>query len=371
MVKKGFDCATKLNKTTAKNLRNEGFEYAIRYLPTSDWKGLTEAEVDAIHDAGLKLVSIFQKSANYAEYFTKEQGKKDGKQAQELAEKLGQPKNTMIYFAVDYDAQTSQLNSIDKYFEGVKETLKEYKIGVYGSYRVVNHMRGKVDGYWQTYAWSKGKVAKHIHMHQYRNNVKIRGVQLDLNNIYKDPLAWTEKVKEPKKQETKKADNKITGSTYVVKSGDTLSEIAVRAGTTVQKLVELNNIKNPDLIRVGQVLKLKESAKETTNKTTNINVQTYTVKKGDTLSEIAQKFNTTVNELVKLNNIKNPNLIYVGQKLKIKGSKEAGKVYHKVKRGDTVSELAQKYGSTISQIKNWNNLKDVNKIYVGQTLRVK
>jgi LysM repeat protein len=98
--------------------------------------------------------------------------------------------------------------------------------------------------------------------------------------------------------------------------------------------------------------------------------QVYTVKKGDTLSEIAQKYGTTVNELVKLNNIKNPNLIYPGQKIKLKGSASKA-IYHTVKKGDTVSELAIKYGSTIAQIKSWNKLKDVNKIYVGQKLRVK
>src|SRR5690606_23018578 len=103
---KGFDCATKLNATSAKNLKNAGFEYAMRYLPTSSWKGLTKEEVKVIQKAGLKLVSIFQKSANYAGYFTRAQGRADGKEAQKHAENLGQPKGTMIYFAVDYDCST-------------------------------------------------------------------------------------------------------------------------------------------------------------------------------------------------------------------------------------------------------------------------
>lgn len=97
---------------------------------------------------------------------------------------------------------------------------------------------------------------------------------------------------------------------------------------------------------------------------------TYTVQPGDTLSEIAQKYGMTVNELVKLNNIKNPNLIYPGQKIKLTGSASKA-IYHTVRKGDTVSELAVKYGSTAAQIKSWNKLKDVNKIYVGQKLRVK
>ena len=95
--------------------------------------------------------------------------------------------------------------------------------------------------------------------------------------------------------------------TYTVKKGDTLSSIANKFGTTVAKLVELNNIKNPNLIYVGQVITLPSSEAEY-----------YTVRRGDTLSGIAKKFGTTVNALVKLNNIKNANLIYVGQRLRIK-----------------------------------------------------
>ncbi|PAD67036.1 hypothetical protein CHH83_20945 [Bacillus sp. 7586-K] len=98
---------------------------------------------------------------------------------------------------------------------------------------------------------------------------------------------------------------------------------------------------------------------------------TYKVMSGDTLSEIASKYNTTVKKLQELNNIKDANKIYVGQVLKVNGQVVAPAKYHTVKSGDTVSGLAKKYGSTQSQIKSWNKLKDINKIYVGQKLRVK
>lgn len=103
---------------------------------------------------------------------------------------------------------------------------------------------------------------------------------------------------------------------------------------------------------------------------TQQSTSTYTVQVGDTLSGIAAKFGTTVKKLQELNNIKNPNKIYAGQKIKVSGT-ETSKKYHTVKSGDTVSGLAAKYGSTMAQIKSWNNLKDINKIYVGQKLRVK
>ncbi len=98
--------------------------------------------------------------------------------------------------------------------------------------------------------------------------------------------------------------------------------------------------------------------------------RTYTVKSGDTLSHIAKKYNISIHDLVKWNNIKNPNFIRVGQKLRINGSSSTQKIVT-VKSGDTVSELANKYGSSVNQIKNWNNLTNINLIRAGQKLRVK
>ncbi|WP_338930485.1 LysM peptidoglycan-binding domain-containing protein [Streptomyces netropsis] len=94
---------------------------------------------------------------------------------------------------------------------------------------------------------------------------------------------------------------------YTVKSGDTLTAIAARFGTTVEQLVKWNNIPNPDLIKVGQqlIVARADSPQETR----------YTVQSGDTLTAIAARFGTTVEQLVKWNNIPNPDLIKVGQQL--------------------------------------------------------
>lgn len=118
----------------------------------------------------------------------------------------------------------------------------------------------------------------------------------------------------------------------------------------------------------------KQAPKKTTSKPSKTNTsKVYTVKSGDTLSEIAQRYGTTVSKLVQINGIKNQNKIYVGQKIKVTGSaaKKPSAKYHTVKRGDTVSELAVKYDSTQKQIQKWNKLSNPNKIYVGQKLRVK
>ena len=110
-----------------------------------------------------------------------------------------------------------------------------------------------------------------------------------------------------------------TGNTivYTVRSGDTLSGIAMRYGTTVSSIVSLNPIiKNPDLIYPGWQLTIKTS-------NSSGNSQTYyTVRSGDTLSKIAIRYNTSVSSIVSLNpSITNPNLIFPGQRLLINVTK--------------------------------------------------
>lgn len=100
--------------------------------------------------------------------------------------------------------------------------------------------------------------------------------------------------------------------------------------------------------------------------------QTYTVKSGDILSSIASKYGTTYQELARINGISNPNKIYPGQVLKIGGGSSIPSTeYYIVKSGDTLSAIAKKYGTTVNQLASWNNIANVNKIYVGQKLRVR
>ena len=108
-----------------------------------------------------------------------------------------------------------------------------------------------------------------------------------------------------------------SGDTYTVVKGDTLSGIASRFGTTYQELARINNIANPNLIHVGQVIKLKgdnSGAAPVPSQTT------YTVQKGDNLSSIAKRYGTTWQNLYEKNKDvigSNPNLIYAGQVLKV------------------------------------------------------
>ena len=97
--------------------------------------------------------------------------------------------------------------------------------------------------------------------------------------------------------------------------------------------------------------------------------QYYIVKRGDNLTKIARMYGVTVSDLVKWNNIKNPNLIYPGQKIIIK---DAPKEYYKVVRGDTLSGIAKRYGLSLAEILVLNpDIKNPNLILVGQLIRVK
>jgi LysM repeat protein/GH25 family lysozyme M1 (1,4-beta-N-acetylmuramidase) len=149
-------------------------------------------------------------------------------------------------------------------------------------------------------------------------------------------------------------------------------------GTAAQNLAILSKLKSgvkPAKVNTSQ-LKIDGdtgTAPSTVNTvTTTPPPATYIVKKGDTLTYIAKKYGTTVGKLAALNNIRNVNFIRTGQVLKLTGTVSSAKaVYHLVRKGDTVSELALQFGSTQSQIKAWNKLNSRYTIYIGKTIRVK
>ncbi|RKH47105.1 LysM peptidoglycan-binding domain-containing protein [Corallococcus llansteffanensis] len=108
-------------------------------------------------------------------------------------------------------------------------------------------------------------------------------------------------------------------TTYSVRSGDTLSGLAQRFHTSVGTLQKTNHIANANLIRVGQKLSVPDSFQAAAPSKGGGKAGSYTVRSGDTLSGIASRHGTTVSALAKANHISNPNKIYVGQKLTIPG----------------------------------------------------
>ena len=107
---------------------------------------------------------------------------------------------------------------------------------------------------------------------------------------------------------------------YIVKKGNTLSGIAKIYNTTVRELVILNKIQNPNLIFPGEEVLGPINGNPQNEVEYQTNHIIYTVEEGDTLSQLALRFKTTVEDIAKLNNIQNINLIYVGEKLKIENN---------------------------------------------------
>lgn len=166
--------------------------------------------------------------------------------------------------------------------------------------------------------------------------------------------------------------------TYTVQRGDTLWAIARRYGTTVGEIAEINNISNPNLIYPGQELRIPTNSTTEGEETRGTGDIIYTVQRGDTLSKIAREYNVTVDHIVELNDITNPNLIYPGEKLRITESdvtnlspipKNNYSTYT-VRRGDTLSGIARRFGVSVNYLVTANNIQNPNLIFPGQILIV-
>ncbi len=157
----------------------------------------------------------------------------------------------------------------------------------------------------------------------------------------------------------------LTRIVYTVRRGDTLGEIAEQYGTSARKLREWNNIRG-SRIRVGQKLYLYVASKPPAQSST------YTVRRGDNLAGIASKHGVTVASLRSWNGLKT-SVIHPGQKLAVsaEAAKSSGETTtYRVRRGDSLSRIATKFGVSVSQLKRWNNLTS-SKIVVGQRLTIR
>ena len=185
-------------------------------------------------------------------------------------------------------------------------------------------------------------------------------------------------------QPTTPSTRTTTAATYTVKAGDTLGQIAANHQTSVNQLVQLNKLANPNLIYVGQVLTIKQatSASQSTTATPAkpAPTATYTVKAGDTLSQIAASHGTSYQNLASLNHLSNPNEIYVGQTLKLQATTSTpaqtptpaastNQGTYTVKAGDTLSAIAAAHGTSYEALAQANGISNPNEIYVGQTLK--
>lgn len=162
---------------------------------------------------------------------------------------------------------------------------------------------------------------------------------------------------------------------YVVQPGDTVYSIALRYGVTPQSIIESNKLTNPNLITPGQ--KLLINVRDTVPPTTPPNLKTYIVQAGDTLYAIAQKTGVTVAEILQLNKLDNPNVIFPGQKLLLPSKAQLptptptpGQIRYTIKAGDTLYAIALRYQTTVSAILAANPGINPNRLQIGQIILI-
>ncbi len=165
---------------------------------------------------------------------------------------------------------------------------------------------------------------------------------------------------------------------YTVGPGETLFSIAQRLGTDVDTLRRLNNLTG-DIVIEGQVIKVPAAALANMPTPTPVPGQPieHIVQPGEYLALIANRYGVPPEAIIRANNLRDPNLLVPGQKLIIPtsgatapstGSGSAPRKIHIVQRGETLQSIAVRYGVTVQELIAANGIRNPNRIYVGQKL---
>lgn len=180
------------------------------------------------------------------------------------------------------------------------------------------------------------------------------GVSVDdlkkVNNLSSNLLSIGQNLIIPGKK------NNTSSNEYVVKKGDTLYGIANKYNVSVDNLKSYNNL-STDSLSIGQIIKIPDN---------KVNSNEYVVKSGDSLYSISRKYGVSVDELMSVNNLKST-VLSVGQVLKIPNSGEVTNVIYTVKKGDNLWSIAKNNKTTVDAIVKLNNLSNAN-LSIGQKL---
>lgn len=206
-----------------------------------------------------------------------------------------------------------------------------------------------------------------VAMWQYTSTGRLAGWNgnLDLNVFYGDEAAWDayaagsgnaavqNPVSPSKPSQTK---------TYTVSSGDCLYLIGERLGVSWASIASANGLVSPYVIYPGQVLMIPGTSGST-----------YTVQSGDCLYDIGSKLGVSWQSIASANGIYSPYTIYPGQSLSIPGGAGSGggAGYYTIVSGDTLWDIAIRYGTTVAQLQAWNGIVNAGLIYPGNTIRVR
>lgn len=156
MICEGIDTAARITAAQARKLKQESISFVGRYLvPEAYGKALTAAELAGLRDAGLAVLLCWETAADRMKGGAAA-GAADAAAARALAEKLGVPDGTAVYFACDYSIPDADLRTAERYVLAAKAALGRYEAGVYGPQRIVEFLsaRGACERFWQCVAWS-------------------------------------------------------------------------------------------------------------------------------------------------------------------------------------------------------------------------
>lgn len=198
---------------------------------------------------------------------------------------------------------------------------------------------------------------------QYTDKGRVDGISGDVDRdiftegIFLSSACCTDgEKKSPKREKTR------TVILYV-RPGDTLWKIAREYGTTVKAVAEENRIANPDMIFAGERLKITLPARDGRE-------EIYTVKRGDTPISIAGKHGVSLSALEHRNGLRRGETIYAGEKLIIPGAKMSGEFYA-VRPGDTLWSISRKTGVALEELIGINGIKAPDLIYAGEHIKLK
>ena len=209
-------------------------------------------------------------------------------------------------------------------------------------------------------------------------------IPLSKNVISNKPLSKQKIAQENKNKDSNQNEN-LNSLIHIVKAGDSLWSISRKYGVSSEVIAEVNNLKDEDLLSIGQRLEIPAigggiSGKEKEQQPTML---TYTVVKGDTLWSISKKFDVKMSSIISTNHLKQISRLSIGQKLKIpianmdiakaEGyNQESGSedIIYYVKKGESLWNISREYNVKLEAIIAANNISDPSKISVGQPLRI-